>query len=112
MAGIASDLSAYDAFVGIKKAYCMALSLISINDPDTCDLDKPVSYLIKSTQRINNSPGYALQGGIYQGVENTLSQLKVKLILTTPRITPGSVIEISASFIDPTAPTKIDSIIY
>ena len=106
-----SDIGIYDAYVGLKKWYCAAIQSFRVTDPDTCDSDKPVPYLIKSTQRINNSPGYALQGGIYQGVEDSVNKFEVKLILTTPRLTAGSVVEMSASYIDPKVPTKIDSVV-
>ena len=40
-----------------------------------------------------------------------MASVNVNLVLTTPKIAPGSVVEMSASFSDPLAATKIDSVI-
>ena len=59
----------------------------------------PDTYYIPSTQRTNNTAGYALSGQVNKNsTDSSVPYINVKLSLTTPKPLTGQVFEMSMSF--------------
>jgi hypothetical protein len=70
---------------GAIRAYCGSINWLGIYDEATCAVLTPTIYdLVPSTQRTQNTAGYALEATISQKTIATVDSVTIQLILTTP----------------------------